>query len=154
MQFSVNSPILYVIVGAIIALVLAQSVYFLVKAVRRAKELGILKSTVKKSCVLKMKTLSGGGFRVQSRTDRTSWRQVQRSGGTVEQVISADVGGFDGMSFGAVSFAGDGGITVPIMEKEKKWVEKQYFVYSDEYMKPFSVFYIAYRYTVVGRYKQ
>ena len=49
MQFSVNSPILYVIVGAIIALVLAQSVYFLVKAVRRAKELGILKSTVKKT---------------------------------------------------------------------------------------------------------
>ena len=49
MQFSVNSPILYIIVGAIIALVLAQSVYFLVKAVRRAKELGILKSTVKKT---------------------------------------------------------------------------------------------------------
>ena len=49
MQFSVNSPILYVIVGAIIALVLAQSVYFLVKAVRRARELGIRKSTVKKT---------------------------------------------------------------------------------------------------------
>ena len=49
MEFSVNSPILYVIVGAIIALVMAQSVFFLVKAVRRAKELGIGKSTVKKT---------------------------------------------------------------------------------------------------------
>ncbi len=49
MEFNVNSPILYVIVGAIIALVLAQSVYFLVKAVRRARELGIRKDTVKKT---------------------------------------------------------------------------------------------------------
>ena len=49
MEFNVNSPILYVIVGAIIALVMAQSVYFLVKAVKRAQELGIGKSTVKKT---------------------------------------------------------------------------------------------------------
>ena len=49
MQFSVNSPILFIIVAIIIALVLAQSVYFLVRAVRRAKELGIASSTVKKT---------------------------------------------------------------------------------------------------------
>ena len=49
MQFSVNHPILYVIVGAIIALVMAQSIFFLVKAVKRAKELGISKETVKKT---------------------------------------------------------------------------------------------------------
>ena len=49
MEFSVNSPILYIIVGAIIALVLAQSVFFLLKAVKRAKQLGISSSTVKKT---------------------------------------------------------------------------------------------------------
>ncbi|MBE6589670.1 MAG: DUF5058 family protein [Ruminococcaceae bacterium] len=49
MNFSVNAPILFVIVGAIIALVLAQSVYFLVKAWRRAKALGIATSTLKKT---------------------------------------------------------------------------------------------------------
>ena len=49
MEFNVNNPILFVIVGAIIALVLAQSVFFLVKAVKRAKELGISGSTVKKT---------------------------------------------------------------------------------------------------------
>ena len=49
MNFSVNNPILYVIVGAIVALVLAQSVFFLVRAVRRAKELGIAKQTVQKT---------------------------------------------------------------------------------------------------------
>lgn len=49
MPFSVNSPIIYVMVGAIIALVLAQSVFFLVRAIKRARELGISSSTVKKT---------------------------------------------------------------------------------------------------------
>ena len=49
MEFSVNHPVLYVIVGAIIALVMAQSVFFLVKSVKRAKALGISKDTVKKT---------------------------------------------------------------------------------------------------------
>jgi len=41
--------VLFVIVGAIIALVLGQSIFFLVKAAKRAKELGIASSTVKKT---------------------------------------------------------------------------------------------------------
>ena len=49
MKFSVNSPILFIIVGAIIALVLGQSIYFLVKAIKRAKELGIASSTISKT---------------------------------------------------------------------------------------------------------
>ena len=49
MKFNVNSPVLYAIVGILIALVLAQSIYFLVRAVKRAKEIGISKSTVKKT---------------------------------------------------------------------------------------------------------
>ena len=49
MTFNVNHPILYVIVGAIIALVLGQSIYFLLRALKRAKELGIEKSTLKKT---------------------------------------------------------------------------------------------------------
>lgn len=49
MEFSVNSPILYVMVGVLIAAVLAQSVYFLVRAWKRAVELGISKSILKKT---------------------------------------------------------------------------------------------------------
>ena len=49
MDFQVNSPILFALVGAIIALVLAQSVFFLVRAVKRARELGIGRDTVKKT---------------------------------------------------------------------------------------------------------
>lgn len=47
MEFSVNHPILFVLVGIIIAAVLGQSVYFLVKALRRAKQLGISSATVR-----------------------------------------------------------------------------------------------------------
>ncbi len=49
MNFNANHPILFVLVSIIIALVLGQSVYFLVKSMRRAKELGISKSVVKKT---------------------------------------------------------------------------------------------------------
>lgn len=49
MEFRVNHPILFVIVGAIIALVLAQSAFFLVRAVKRANELGISKQTIRKT---------------------------------------------------------------------------------------------------------
>ncbi len=49
MTFNTNHPILFVLVGAVILLVLAQSFYFLFKAIKRAKQLGIKKDTVKKT---------------------------------------------------------------------------------------------------------
>lgn len=54
MTFNVNHPLLFVIVGAIIAVVLAQSVYFLVRAIKRARELGLgahIKKTVLSAAV-------------------------------------------------------------------------------------------------------
>lgn len=49
MNFSVNSPILFVLVGLIILAVLTQSVYFLVRALKRAKEIGISSDKIKKT---------------------------------------------------------------------------------------------------------
>ncbi len=49
MEFSVNSPILFVMVGVIIVAVLAQSVYFLVRALNRANQLGMDKTMLKKT---------------------------------------------------------------------------------------------------------
>ena len=51
MEFSVNHPILFVLVGIIIAAVIAQSVYFLVKAYRRAKEKGMDMSKIHKTII-------------------------------------------------------------------------------------------------------
>ena len=48
MEFSVNSPILFVLAGILIAVVLAQSVFFLVKAWRRGVKIGMDKSKLKR----------------------------------------------------------------------------------------------------------
>ncbi len=49
MEFNVNSPILYVITALLVAVVLAQSVFFLIKALRRSKALGMDQSKIKKT---------------------------------------------------------------------------------------------------------
>ncbi len=48
MVFNPNHPIIYVLVGFIILLVIGQSIYFMVKALKRAKQLGIAKEKIKK----------------------------------------------------------------------------------------------------------
>ncbi len=51
MEFNVNSPILFVLAGIIVAVVLAQSVFFLVKAWRRGKEIGMGADKLKRVAV-------------------------------------------------------------------------------------------------------
>ena len=49
MEFSVNHPLLFIIVGLLVAVVLGQSVFFLVKAMRRAKALGMDQKKLRKT---------------------------------------------------------------------------------------------------------
>ena len=49
MEFSVNHPLLFVLVGLLIAVVLGQSVYFLVKALRRSRQLGMDQARIRKT---------------------------------------------------------------------------------------------------------
>lgn len=49
MEFSINHPILFVLAGIIIAAVLGQSVFFLIRAIKRAKELNMDTSVIKKT---------------------------------------------------------------------------------------------------------
>ena len=50
-EFSVNHPIFFVMVALIIAVVMAQSVFFLVRALRRAKEIGMDKAILRKTVI-------------------------------------------------------------------------------------------------------
>lgn len=50
-EFSVNHPIFFVMVALIIAVVMAQSVFFLVRALRRAKEIGMDKTILRKTII-------------------------------------------------------------------------------------------------------
>ena len=49
MEFYVNHPILFLLAGLLVAVVLGQSVYFLVKALRRSKELGMDQTKIRKT---------------------------------------------------------------------------------------------------------
>ena len=49
MEFYVNHPILFLIAGILVAVVLAQSVFFLVKALRRSKALGMDQTKIRKT---------------------------------------------------------------------------------------------------------
>ena len=51
MEFRVNHPVLFLLVGIIIAVVLAQSIYFLLKSVRRAKAKGMDMKKIKKTII-------------------------------------------------------------------------------------------------------
>ena len=49
MEFHVNHPLIFLIAGVLIAVVLAQSIFFLVKALKRSKELGMDQTKIRKT---------------------------------------------------------------------------------------------------------
>ena len=57
MDFRVNHPIIFVMVGLIIAAVVAQSVYFLLRALKRAKEKGMDMAKIKQTSLANKDTL-------------------------------------------------------------------------------------------------
>jgi hypothetical protein len=48
MNFNINSPVLFLLAGVIVLIVMAQSIYFLVKAWKRAEEIGIDSAKLKR----------------------------------------------------------------------------------------------------------
>ncbi len=106
----------------------------------------LTKNTVKKSTVIKTKSLQTSAAKIKVRSNRKPYEQIAR--------INSTLFSFENMDFSDFSFITTEQSLFAVKEKEKKWVEKQYYVYSDEYMKPFALFYISFRYRVAGRYKQ
>ncbi len=105
----------------------------------------MVKSTSKKTTVIKTKNLYSSGAKIRVRTNKNPYREIAH--------INSKRFLFSDMDFSDFTFAMDGETLFAVTEKEKKWVEKQYFIYSDEYEKPFALFYLIYRYTVIGKYK-
>lgn len=106
----------------------------------------LTKSTVKKSTVIKTKSMQTSAIKILVRTNKKAYDQIAR--------INTTMFSFDNMDFSDFSFITSEQSLFSVKEKEKKWVEKQYYIYSDEYMKPFALFYVCYRYTIAGRYKE
>ena len=49
MAFHVNHPIIFVLVGLLVAVVLGQSIYFLIKALRRSRQIGMDQTKIRKT---------------------------------------------------------------------------------------------------------
>lgn len=49
MEFNVNHPILYLLAGLLVAVVLGQSIYFLIRALKRSRELGMNQKKIGKT---------------------------------------------------------------------------------------------------------
>lgn len=104
------------------------------------------KSTIKKSTVIKTKALTSAVTKVRIRTNKSGYKSIAR--------INSNVFSFANVDFSDFSFVTTDQTIFSIREKEKHWVEKQHWLYSDEYQKPFAVYYLAFRYKVSGRIKE
>lgn len=105
----------------------------------------LTKNTVKKSTVIKTRSFQSSAAKIKVRTNKKPYAQIAR--------INSGYFAFDNVDFSDLSFLPEGQNLFAVREKEKQWMEKQYYVYSDEFRKPFALYYIAFRYTVAGRYK-
>ncbi len=106
----------------------------------------LTKSTIKKSTVIKTRALKSSAVKVKVRTNKKPYEQITR--------INSSSFSFESVDFSDFSFTTSDQALSTVREKEKKWIEKQYFIYSDEYMKPFALYYLSYRYRIAGRYKE
>jgi hypothetical protein len=105
----------------------------------------LAKSTIKKSTVIKMKAMRAATAKLRVRTNKDGYKSVAR--------LNSRIFSFDDLDFSDFTFVSQDQTIFALKEKEKHWVEKQHWIYSDEYQRPFSVYYIAYRYKVSGRIK-
>jgi hypothetical protein len=105
----------------------------------------LAKSTIKKSTVIKTKTMGKSVVKVRVRTNSKAFHSIAR--------VNSQIFSFEDVDFSDFSFVASDQTIFAIKEKEKHWVEKQHWIYSDEYQCPLSLHYIAFRYKISGRIK-
>lgn len=106
----------------------------------------LAKSTIKKSTVIKTKSMVASAAKLKIRTNKKGYTSLSR--------LNSRVFSFEDVDFSDFSFVSTDQTIFAVKESEKNWVEKQHWIYSDEYCRPFSVNYIAFRYKISGRIKE
>lgn len=106
----------------------------------------LTKTTVKRSTVIKTRSFEASGVKVKVRTNRRAFNQIAR--------ITSGKVSLEDLDFKSYTFSTEDKNIFSINEREKKWLEKQIFIYSDEFRRPFAIHYLAYRYNIAGRYKE
>ncbi len=100
------------------------------------------KDTCRRSLVVKGKTIIGSRYSIKVRTDREPWEEVENH--TLTEATSFD------NDFQNQSFMTSGEMISLSREAKRRWVEKQYYFYSDGYCRPFGIYYLSYRYKISG----
>lgn len=107
-----------------------------------------MKKTVRKSTVADMKLMAGGGCRFQVGIDRGGYRDMSEPCGFQGGELD-----FADLAYGSLAFTSGEPVSVPLREHTKRWVRKQYRIYSDAFASPFGIYRISYSYTIEGTYK-
>lgn len=107
----------------------------------------LTKRTARKTCVMKLKTMRGASVSVRIRTDREPWHEVLTS-------FAGTDFSFSDMEFDNFSFLSESDTIVTVKDKEKKWVEKQFYLYSDGWRRPFGLHSLTFNYEIQGRVKK
>lgn len=106
----------------------------------------VSKNTVRNSLILKMRADNSLSVGVKVRTNREPWQLLE--------VIKGGDMSFWGLDFDAVSHRAERDMTVICHENKRRWLEKQYYLYSDGYCKPMAVYSMAYRWRALGRVRE
>jgi hypothetical protein len=103
------------------------------------------KDTVPLSAAIKVKTASGGSFRVLVRTERTPWHECE--------MLSAGRADFSDLDFTRLDFYAEESATLPLRERERGWCYKQFRLAETEARRPFGLYALFYAYTPSGHIK-
>lgn len=116
----------------------------------------LTKTTRRNSIVARHKTFSGRSFKVRCKTDLSGFEDLETSSG-YRDLESVTQSSFDlsTLDFSSLSFASAKTQICIIREhyRNRRWVEQQFAIYSDEYQSPFGIYSLAFRYRIGGRIK-
>lgn len=100
------------------------------------------KDTIPTSLVIKSKTMAGSRYTVKVRTDREDWEELR--------INTASTHAMDNTDFTNTSFRTTDEMISTGTERKYRWAEKQYYLFSDGFRRPFGIYHISYRYTISG----
>lgn len=105
------------------------------------------KKTIKKSVVVKTKSIPHSKFYFKIGTDRVPF-------GEEAEVHTSGELDFSDLGFDAVNLFAQKKSVIPFRSSAKKFVEVQFMFYSDGFRRPFGVYNMAFRFEVTGRVKE
>ncbi len=105
------------------------------------------KKIIKKSLVVKTKSMDNSKFYLKVGTDRVPFNEN-------EEVHTSGTLDFGALKFDTMDLFDQDKTIVPFRASAKKFVEAQLMLYSDGFKRPFGVYSMAFRFEVTGRVKE